>query len=308
MGSNASYDMVGVIGAGSFGTALANLLAENRRVLLYARRKEVLDEIHKTRQLHGKDLHPHIQGTGDLAEIAHRCELIFPVVPSAYFPEMLQSLAPHLNPAHKLIHGTKGLYVLLPEGQTIETVETLTPGQVKTMSELIREETVVRRIGCVAGPNLAREILDEQPAATVVASPFEEVRREVRTVLRSTRFRVHGNADLIGIELAGVLKNIMALAAGMLRGLDYGDNTLAMLITQGLAEMIHIGKALGADVRAFLGLAGIGDLVATCTSPRSRNYTVGYRIGQGEKLSDIIASMQEVAEGVQTVRVIRTLS
>lgn len=308
MGSNESYDTVGVIGAGSFGTALANLLAENRRVLLYARRKEVLDQIHSKRELHGKPLHPHIQGTADLAEIAYRCELIFPVVPSAYFPEMIRALAPHLNPAHKLIHGTKGLYVMLPEGSKLDTIEKLIPSQVKTMSELIREETVVLRVGCIAGPNLAREILDEQPAATVVASPFLEVQKEVRTVLRSNRFRVHGNADLLGIELAGVLKNIMALAAGMLRGLGYGDNTLAMLITQGLAEMIHIGQALGADVRAFLGLAGIGDLVATCSSPRSRNYSVGYRIGKGEKLPEIISSMQEVAEGVYTIRVIRILS
>lgn len=309
MSSKASSpDTAGVVGAGSFGLALANLLAANRPVLLYARRPEVVEALRETRRHGGREIRPEVEVTNDLAALAQRCELIFPVVPSTAFPEMLHQLAPHLLPSHKLIHGTKGLYVHLPEGETLQTVKQLRREDVRTMSELIKEETVVRRIGCVAGPNLASEIYEEQPAATVVASPFDEVIREGQAALRSGRFRVHGNHDLFGIELAGVLKNIMAIAAGILHGLGYGDNTRALLVTRGLAEMIYVGRSLGADVRSFLGLAGIGDLVATCSSPLSRNFTVGYRLGKGEALDDILASMDEIAEGLNTVSIVRALT
>ncbi|GAB4412976.1 MAG: NAD(P)H-dependent glycerol-3-phosphate dehydrogenase [Bacteroidia bacterium] len=302
-----SSDTVGVIGAGSFGTALANLLAANRDVYLYARRPEVAAALQRDRAYKGRPLHDRVQIITDLDLLTRRCELIFPVVPSTSFRPLLLELAPMLLPSHKIIHGTKGLYVDLPPGETLQTVKHLRREQVHTMSELIRAETVVLRVGCVAGPNLAHEIVEGQPAACVVASPFEEVIREGQSALRSSRFRVHGNHDLVGIELAGVLKNIMAIASGILHGQGYGDNTKALLVTHGLAEMIYIGTDLGADVRAFLGLGGIGDLVATCSSPHSRNFTVGYRLGRGELLQDILADMDEVAEGINTVAIVYAL-
>lgn len=287
---------------------MANVMAENTPVLMLARRQEVVDEINRTRKHKGQDIHPNITLTTDHEEMAKRCQLICPVVPSASFGKMLDGLSSFLTPSHILIHATKGLDVSVPEGLTLRTLETIDRTKVKTMSELIYEKTVVRRVGCIAGPNLAKEIAQGQPAATVVASPFDEVVGEGMRALKSHRFRVHASRDLRGIELAGVLKNIMAIASGMLSGLDYGHNTRAILITGGLAEMATLGKAFGADPRAFLGLAGIGDLVATCYSPSSRNHTVGYRLAKGEKLDEIIEDMEEVAEGVKTICIARALA
>ena len=309
MGSQvSSNETVGVIGAGSFGTAVGNLLSENRKVLLYARRPNVAEELQKNRKYKNLRITDNVTLTNSLEELAGSCELIFPIVPSENFRPLIQQLAPFLNPAHKLIHGTKGLDVTLPEGESISSVQSLTRSQVRTMSEVIKEESVVMRVGAVAGPNLAGEIIDGDPAATVVASHFDEVLSEVQSALRTRMFRVHRNHDLLGIELAGVLKNIMAIAAGILNGLNYGDNTQALLVTRGLAEMVHIGKSLGANTKAFLGLAGIGDLVATCNSPRSRNFTVGFRLARGEKLANILESMEEVAEGLKTVCIVKALA
>ena len=303
-----SNEKVGVIGAGSFGTTVANLLAKNRPVLLYDRKEERVERLNATRKFKDWDMADNIEFTHQLERIPAECPTIFPVVPSAFFRDMLVELSPMLTPAHIMIHATKGLHVHLEEGQSLEEARTLRRDQISTMSELIRCETSVVRVGCIAGPNLATEIAQGHPAATVVASHFDEVIREGQSALRSSNFRVHGNHDLFGIEMAGVLKNIMAIAAGTLVGLGLGENTLALLITRGLAEMANIGIKLGADPRAFLGLAGIGDLIATCQSPLSRNFTVGARLAKGEKLPAIVAAMDEVAEGVKTVRIIRALT
>ncbi|MCL4163213.1 UNVERIFIED_CONTAM: hypothetical protein GTU68_035250 [Idotea baltica] len=293
MNSKASLnETVGVIGSGSFGTAVANLLAENKKVLLVARRPEVVEKLSRERAYKGRPIHENVRFTTDLEELAQSCELIFPIVPSENFRSMIHDLSPFLKPYHKLIHGTKGLDVQL----------------LKTMSEVMKEECVTLRVGCIAGPNLASEIAEGHPAATVVGSHFDEVIREGQNALRTSLFRVHGNHDLFGIELAGVLKNIMAIASGILYGLNFGDNTRAMLITRGMAEMVYIGKGLGANIKAFLGLAGIGDLVATCSSKNSRNFTVGYRLAKGESLDEIIEDMDEVAEGIKTVCIIRALA
>jgi glycerol-3-phosphate dehydrogenase (NAD(P)+) len=283
-------------------------MAENAPVLLLARRQEVIDEIVRTRRHKGQEIHPNIDFTTSHEEIANRCQLIVPAVPSANFGKMLDVLAPFLKPSHILIHATKGLDVTVPEGLTIRTLQTISRKQVKTMSELIYEKTVVKRVGCIAGPNLAREIAEGQPAATVVASPFDEVIEEGMKVLRSQRFRVNASKDLRGIELAGVLKNIYAIASGILSGLEYGHNTRAILISGAIAEMATLSKPFGADPRAFLGLAGVGDLVATCYSPTSRNHTVGYRLAKGEMLDEIIEDMEEVAEGVKTTCIVRALA
>ncbi len=293
--------IAGVIGAGSFGSAIANLLAENVRVFLYERTKDVADQIRQTRQYRGHTFHPNVHVVDSLQELAEHCYIIFPVVPSQFFKSMIRDISPFLRPDHIVIHATKGLHTEFDLDNA--DAKSISLKQIKTMSELIREETGAVRIGCLAGPNLAAELAEHQPAATVIASRFDEVIREGQVCLRSERFQVYGNNDLLGIELTGVLKNYVALASGALSGLGYGENARALLITRGMAEMIYIGKALGADKKAFLGMAGIGDLIATCSSPKSRNFTVGYRIAKGEKLNDILESIGEVAEGVRTLKI-----
>jgi glycerol-3-phosphate dehydrogenase (NAD(P)+) len=215
---------------------------------------------------------------------------------------MMQQLSPFLSPTHFLIHGTKGLDIA-----TLEKGESLRPEHIKTMSQVIQEESIVCRIGCLSGPNLSKEIMEGQPAATLIASPFTEVIKAGQAVLKSNRFQVYGDHDIIGAELAGALKNIIALAAGILGGKGLGKNLWALLVTRGLSEMIHIGKAVGAETKPFLGVAGIGDLVATASSPNSRNYKAGYRLGQGETLQDIMKTSVDVIEGVKTLETIRAL-
>ena len=294
---------VGVIGAGNFGTAIANLLAENCYVLQYVRDKQAIQGITETKQHRGQAMNPNITPTLSLEEVARECDVIFPIVPSAHFRAMMKDLAPFLKPYHILIHGTKGFDLNLPKGKTIESVPKLNRDVVRTMSEVIKEESVVVRVGCLAGPNLSKELAQRQPGATVVASPFNEVIQIGKKLLRNDRFNVYENPDLVGIELAGVLKNIIAIASGALSGLGYGENAKGLLVSRGAVEMVYLGRALGGNVKAFLGVAGIGDLVTTCNSPMSRNFTVGYRLAKGEKLNDILQDMEEVAEGVNTIKI-----
>lgn len=301
--SNTSDKPIGVIGAGNFGSVIANILALNRKVILYARKEADVKSILETHEHRGYPMNSNIEPTHNLAYLANQCDVIFPMVPSAHFRTMMKQLSPYLHPYHILIHGTKGFDITLPEGKTIEEVETLTRKQVKTMSEVIKEESVVVRVGCLAGPNLSKELAQRQPGATVVASHFTEVCQLGKKLLRNDRFQVYENNDIVGVEIAGVLKNIIAIASGALSGLGYGENAKGLLISRGAVEMVYLGRALGGDLKAFLGVAGIGDLVTTCNSPMSRNFTVGYRLAKGEKLADILADMKEVAEGVNTVRV-----
>ncbi|MBX2965905.1 MAG: NAD(P)-dependent glycerol-3-phosphate dehydrogenase [Cyclobacteriaceae bacterium] len=296
---------IGVIGAGNFGSVVANLLSRQHSVLLYARDEQVVKRILETHENRGYKMNSRVTPTNDLKYLAENCDIIFPIVPSAHFRSMMQKLSAHLHPYHILIHGTKGLDITLPEGKTIETVNTLNRSQVKTISEVIREESVVVRVGCLAGPNLSKELAERHPAATVIASPFNEVVSLGKKLLRSDKFQVYGNSDLIGVELAGVLKNIIAIASGALSGMGYGENAKGLLISRGAVEMIHVGKALGGNVKAFLGLAGIGDLVTTSNSTLSRNFQVGYKLAKGQTLQEIITGMDEVAEGVNTVRIIK---
>ncbi len=293
---------VGVIGAGSFGTAVANLLAENSPVLLFTRSPERAETMRNKRISSGQNLHEQVEVTESLQEVAERCYLIFPIIPSEYFADMLSVLKEHLRPDHILIHGTKGLYVE-PGLEHFGLDAKLYRRQVLTMTELILRDTVVLRVGCIHGPNLSAEIARGLPAATVIGSHFDQVINEGKNALRSPRFQVYGSYDVLGIELAGVLKNILAIGSGMVRGLEMGENARALLMTRGLSELIHLGKILDIDPRAFLGLAGIGDIIATCSSPLSRNYSVGFRLAKGEKLKGIIESMEETAEGVHTVQI-----
>lgn len=297
----ASSNKVGVIGAGNFGTAVANLLAINNDVLLYTR-KLVSREEHAQKKA---PLADNVQLTSDLKGVTERCDVLYLIVPAAVFREVTQQLAPFLREDHILIHGTKGLDVRWPEGS--RDTATLTREEVKTMGEILLEETCVQRIGCISGPNLAGELAERQPAATVLASTSDEVIRIGQKLLRSDLFQVYSSHDRFGTELCGVLKNIFAIVAGASRGLGHGENAKAFLISRGIVEMVYIGKALGATIKPFVGLSGIGDLVATCSSPLSRNHTVGYRLAKGEKLPDVLKSMGQVAEGISTVRVVRNL-
>lgn len=296
---------VGVLGSGMFGTAVSILLSKNTNVIMYARKAENVEKVNNERKLHGYQIPKNVSATNDLEFIAKSCDILFPVVPSVNFRDLIIQLSPFLNPYHIMIHGTKGLNIDLPEGKTIDQVHKISRNRIKTMSEVIQEESVVLRIGCMAGPNLAKEILDNQPAATVIASQFEEVTQIGQILLRSDLFQVYESSQLIGVELTGVLKNIIAIAEGSLSGLGYGENAKALLISRGIIEMIHIGKLMGVGMEAFLGLAGIGDTVATCYSPFSRNYTVGFRLAKGETLEEIQNTMEETAEGINTVRIIK---
>ncbi len=296
---------IGVIGAGRFGTTIANLLAENNDVWLYARRKSVVDSINETGFNKSQKIHENVEVTDDLKMLAKQCTLIFPVVPAKSFLTMIRTLAPYLRPDHIMIHGTKGFSIFQGENEDLENISRK---QIKTMTELMLEETVVLRVGCLSGPNLAYEIAKGEPAATVIASRFDEVIELGKKVLKSDRFRVYGSHDVLGVELAGVLKNVLAISSGMLTGLGFGENAKAMMITRGLREMVQIGQAMGSDGKAFFGLAGIGDLIATCSSNLSRNFTVGNRLAKGEELNEILEDMEEVVEGIQTTKVAFAIS
>jgi glycerol-3-phosphate dehydrogenase (NAD(P)+) len=295
---------IGVVGVGSFGTAIANMLAEKNEVMVYARKQEVVEQINTTHVVLGKKLNPAINATGDPSELCQACDILFFMIPSSGFLEVVRKFAPFLYPYHVIIHGTKGLALNLPQGESLDTIRKLKRSQVLTMSEVILQETVVVRVGCLAGPNISKELILGQPAATVIASKYNEVILEGQRLLRSERFQVYGNSDIIGVELSGVLKNIIAIASGALAGLGLGENAKGLLISRGMVEMVHLSKALGGSVQSVMGLAGVGDLVTTCNSVDSRNFTVGFRLAKGESLDQILATMDEVAEGVNTVRIV----
>ena len=301
------HNPVGVIGAGKFGTAVANLLAHNADVLLHVHRRDDVEDSQPSHITFGYPLASNVALTYHLAEVAERSTVIFPIVPSKAFRGMMQQLAPLLRPHHMLIHGTKGLDVLWPQGVDSSGLPKLTRGDVSTMSEVIQEESVVRQVGCLAGPNLSWELAQGQPAATVVASPLEAVIARGQQLLRSAHFQVYSSKDLLGVELCGVLKNIIAIGAGCLSGLGYGENAKSLLVSRGMAEMIHIGRAMGASVQPFVGLAGIGDLMATCASNLSRNHTLGYRLAKGATLQQLMLK-GETTEGIHTVKIIYSLA
>lgn len=305
MKSSSKEKSIGVVGMGSFGTAIANILAEKSKVIAFARRAEVVDEINHMHQVNGVAIDPGIKGTQDPEFLCNNCDTIFFMVPSAAFQEVIRSFSPYLYPYHLVIHGTKGLCLNLPDGKTLEEVKKIKRENILTMSEVILKETVAVRVGCLAGPNLAKELYSGQPAATVVASKYNEVILEGQRLLRTDKFQVYGNSDIVGVELSGVLKNIIAIAAGALAGLGLGENAKGLLISRGMVELVYLGNALGGSLKSFIGLAGIGDLVTTCNSTLSRNFTVGYRLAKGEKLEEIQANMEEVAEGINTVRLMK---
>jgi len=297
-----SKKYVAVIGAGSFGTAVANLLCENADVILVSSNPQSAEQIQKDRKAAGQPLHSKITVTHDLKWMAENSSVIFPIIPSHDFYGCMIDLKSYLQKDHILIHGTKGLHLRSEISSSVRKEDIL------TMSQVITEVTGITRVGCLAGPNLAREIAEGKPAATVVASNSQQVLDVGQQLLRSSKFQVLWNDDLHGVELCGVIKNIMAIASGGLTGLELGENAKALLVNRAMVEMIHIGTHMGAGLKAFLGVAGIGDLMATCNSPKSRNFTVGYRLAKGESPNHIIGNLEETAEGVNTTRLIYHLS
>lgn len=308
MTDSSDKKLIGVFGAGSFGTAIANVIAENHKVLLYARRDEVVAEINEQRANVGQTIHENITATGDFVEVANKCTLLFPMVPSAYFTELIEPLSPHLRPDHIIIHGIKGFNLKLSKEDAIDNLKAIDRSQVRTMSELITDMTPVIRVGCLSGPNLASELSEHKPAGTVVASNFDEVIELGKDALRSKRFIVFGSHDLTGVELAGALKNILAIASGVVSGLDLGENARALLVAKGLSEIVRLGVAMGGDTKAFLGVAGIGDIIATASSSSSRNFTVGYRLAKGETLQHILETSDETAEGINTIWITKLMA
>ncbi len=282
---------VAVIGAGSWGTTLAKIAAENgRHVLLWTRRKELAESITSVRAndayLPGVALPPGVEATSDLGDVCRHCRLLLMVVPSHGLRAVARELGAHVSGEHIVVHAAKGLE----------------QGSLLRMSEVLKEETCVKKLGVLAGPNLARELAARQPAGTLVASRYDEVFERCHAALHCGYFRVYQGRDVIGAEIGGAFKNVVALAAGVAAGLGFGDNTRALLLTRGLSEMARLGLAMGAEPLTFGGMAGIGDLIATCMSPLSRNHQVGVRLARGESLETIQATMNMVAEGVKTSR------
>ena len=287
-----------VIGAGAWGTTLAWLLGcKGVDTALWARSPEVADVVSEARENRkyapGAILPECVRVTADPEEAFANASLVYVAVPSSWLREMTRSLAAHIPADAVIVSGTKGLEK--PSG--------------KRMTEVLAEELGASvRLVALSGPNLSREIITGHPAVSVAASRDAAAAQAVQESLSSGLFRVYTNYDILGVEICGALKNIIALGAGVADGLGYGDNAKAALITRGLAEMGRLGTRLGAAAGTFWGIAGVGDLVATCNSNLSRNWTVGWRLGRGETLDRVLGDVSGVAEGVQAAAAARALS
>ena len=288
-----------MLGAGSWGTAFAMVLADaGSDVTLLARRPDLADRIARTREnadyLPGVELSDAIACTSDAATALRGAEIVVMAVPSQTLRANLVAWTPFLPLSALLVSLMKGIEL----GTTLR------------MSEVIAAVTGAHadRVAVVSGPNLAREIAERQPAAGVVACIDEDAAGQLQQACHAPYFRPYTNPDVVGCELGGAVKNVIALAVGMAEGMGLGDNTRATIITRGLAETARLGEVLGADPYTFAGLAGLGDLVATCSSPLSRNRTFGERLGQGQRVAEIVASTRQVAEGVKSCESVADLA
>ncbi|MBT5485318.1 MAG: NAD(P)H-dependent glycerol-3-phosphate dehydrogenase, partial [Gammaproteobacteria bacterium] len=285
---------VAVLGGGSFGTVVANIIAHNNhKTLLWMRDKEQvlsLNNLHENiNYLPGYKIHEDVVATDDLAAAVKDVDLIFVAVPSSSFRNVVQQMHPLIHKDVILVSLTKGI-----EAKTFAL-----------MSQILAEETDNKHIAALSGPNLAKEIAVNSPTGAVVASIDPEVVKSVQEVLHSDNFRVYSNADMLGVELGGSLKNIYAIIAGLAEAMGMGHNTNAMLVTRSLTEMARFGVELGADPMTFLGLSGVGDLIVTCSSPLSRNFRVGKALGEGKDIDLVISEMDQVAEGVNTLKQVK---
>ncbi|MGE4424853.1 MAG: NAD(P)H-dependent glycerol-3-phosphate dehydrogenase [Solirubrobacteraceae bacterium] len=287
---------VTVLGGGSWGTTVAALAANHVPTTLWARDPAVVEDVRdrhrNTRFLGDRPLPDGLDATTDLASAVAGADVLVMGVPSHAFRTTLPEVARHIRPGVPVASLAKGLE----------------PGTHLRPTEIIAEELPGHPVAAMSGPNLAREVLDGLAAAVVVATRDEEVARTLQPIFSTDRFRVYRNDDIVGSELGGALKNVIAIASGMADGLGVGDNTRALVITRGLAEITRLGVALGADERTFSGLTGMGDLLATCISPLSRNRRVGEGLAQGRTLQQIVDEMGQVAEGVRTATTAMELS
>lgn len=278
---------VTVLGGGSWGTTVAHLVARHHDAMLWARNAESVAEMRaqgtNSRYLPGFTLDPGLETTDDLEAAVRRAEVLVVGVPTTAVRETVTSARSYLEPAVPIVSLAKGLEA----------------GSRMRMTEVIREAAPHHPAAALTGPNIAREIMDGQAAASVVACSDLAIATALQRVLHRGVFRTYVNHDVVGCELGGALKNVVAIATGIAQGLGIGDNTRAMVMTRGLAEITRLGVAMGGEAPTFAGLAGMGDLLTTCMSPHSRNRTVGERLGTGESLADIEADMHMVAEGVR---------
>lgn len=277
-----------VIGAGSWGTTVASLAAANTDTVLWARRADVADEINRDHRNHAylgdAPLSENLRSTNDLTAAVAGADVVVMAVPSKGFRDVLTTAAPHVRPWVPVVSLSKGLEV----------------GTDLRMSQVANEVMPGHPVAVLTGPNLASEVAAGQPAASVVAIDDAVIATALQEIFTGPLFRVYTNDDVVGCEIAGVVKNVIAIAAGIVHGMGFGDNTRASLITRGLAEMTRLAEALGGRPDSLSGLAGVGDLIATCSSQSSRNTTVGTRLGKGEALADILSSTPMVAEGVRS--------
>lgn len=285
-----------VIGGGSWGTTVASLAAGNAATTLWCRDERTAESINERhvnpRYLEGYELHSRLQATTELADAASSADIVVMGVPSQAFRSTLEAAASHIRPWVPVISLTKGLE----------------HGTQLRMSQVINEVLPGHPAGALTGPNLAKEVLAGGAAASVVAMADEVVAKALQEVFSTDLFRVYINDDVVGCELGGALKNVIALASGMADGLGTGDNTRAAVITRGLAELTRLGVALGGRAETFAGLTGMGDLVATCISPQSRNRYFGEQLGRGRTVAEIADEMDQVAEGVKSVPVVVSLA
>lgn len=287
---------VTVVGAGSWGTTVASLVARNTATTLWARDPGVAHEIdtehRNSRYLDGFGLEPSLRCTADLEQAVRAADVVVMGVPSHGFRAALRDVAGFVRPWVPVVSLTKGLEV----------------GSRLRMSQVVAEELPGHPVAVLTGPNLAKEILAGDAAASVLAIEDQHVASALQPLFCGELFRVYTHHDVVGCEIGGVLKNVIAIASGMADGLGTGDNTRAMVITRGLAEIIRFGCALGGEEATFSGLAGMGDLMATCISPQSRNRSVGERLGAGLAIDAIIEEMHMVAEGVKTSKVVHEMA
>ncbi|MEW6745827.1 MAG: NAD(P)H-dependent glycerol-3-phosphate dehydrogenase [Planctomycetota bacterium] len=289
-------ETVGVLGDGGWGTALAMVLAERSLdVVQWGRFPEYLDRMRRTRRnpkfLPGITIPDDVRLTSDMAVVAE-AEVLFSVIPSQYLRSVMEELKPHYKHSRLIVSATKGMEVesLMRPVEIIRSVL----GEVPTV--------------VLSGPSHAEEVARRMPTTVVAASDDMGRARLVQDLLHTERFRVYTNEDAIGVELGGALKNVIAIAGGMVDGLGFGDNTKAALLTRGIVEMGRLGESLGAKRATFFGLAGIGDLITSCISPHGRNRAVGEKLGRGLKLDQILKQMEQVAEGVRTSKAVYELA
>ncbi|WP_320821612.1 NAD(P)H-dependent glycerol-3-phosphate dehydrogenase [Reinekea sp.] len=284
---------VTVLGGGSFGTAIANIAAMNHhQVTLWMRSEKQADDILHNRQnsryLPGYILLDNLTPSLDLKAAVSDADYVFVAVPSKAFRAVVEETVQYLPVNARLISLTKGIE----------------PHSFKLMSQILHDLAPAHEVGVISGPNLAKEIADNQISATVIASYSQLLRQEVQQMLSCPSFRVYGNPDIYGVEMAGALKNIYAIITGLAAALGMAENTRGAIITRSLAEMSRFAVRLGANPMTFLGLAGVGDLIVTCSSQLSRNYRVGYYIGEGLTLKQAIKQIGETAEGINTLRMV----